>query len=183
MYTIRASIKNQNQSVKYHHRVSCLPAVGAVLGRPGPLGLVAMSIAGRLGLAAGRARLHVTARHIAGGLWASTVATASSSGEWRVGAVVAACTSRVWWVRTVVVTIASGEWRLRSMALAARRVGSSSSVGDNYSRSLAVTKSDGGSLSGAGNRVGARVGAMTRTGTRARVRAMARAGARARARA
>lgn len=177
MYTVRASIKTQNQIVKYHHRVSCLPAVRAVLGWPGPLRLVAMSIASRLGLAAGRARLHVTARHIAGGLWAGTVATASSSGEWRVGAVVAACASRVWWVRTVVVTIASREWRLRSMALAARRVGSgsSSSVSDNYSRSLAVAKSDGGSLSGAGNRVGARVGATTRAGTRARVGAMARA--------
>jgi hypothetical protein len=176
MYTVRAITKYQNQSVKYDHRVSCLPALGAVLGRPAPLRLVTMSIAGRLGLAT--SGLHVTARHVAAGrLWTGAVATASSSGEWWVRAMVAASASRVRWVRTVVVTIASGEWRVRSMAVTGRRV--SSSVGDNYSRSLAITKSDGGSLSGAG----ARVGAMTRAGTRARVGAMARAGARARARA
>jgi hypothetical protein len=65
--------------------------VGAVLRRPGPLGLVAMSIAGRLGLATSRARLHMTARRVAGRLWAGAVCTSRSSGEGRVGAVVAAC--------------------------------------------------------------------------------------------
>lgn len=120
-------------------RAGNLPAVGAVLGRPGPLRLVTMSIAGWLGLAT--SRLHVTARYVATGwLWAGAVATSSSGGEWRVGA--------------VVVARASGEWRVRSVAVTGRCVGSS--VSDNYSRGLAVTKSDGGSLSGAVTSVGAR---------------------------
>ena len=97
-----------------------------------------MSIAGGLGLVT--SGLHVTARHVAAGrLWA--------------GAVSIACTSRVGWVRTVVVVVASGEWGFRSMTVTGRCVGNS--VSDNYSRGLAVTKSDGGSLSDAVTRVGA----------------------------
>ena len=137
-------------------RASCSPAVRAVLGWPAPLRLVVMSIASRLGFAT--SRLHVTARHVATGrLWAGGVASASASGECRVGAVATTSASRVWWVRTVVVAVASGEWRVRSMAVTSRCVGSS--VSDNYSRGLAVTKSDSGSLSGAVTSVGARAGA------------------------
>ena len=119
-------------------RGSCLPAVGAVLGWPAPLRLVAvLSVSGGLGLATSRGRLHVTAGNIATGwLWAGAVATSSASGEW--------------WVRAVVAARSSGEWRVRSVTtMTGRLVGSS--VRDDYSRGLAVAKSDGGSLSGAGN--------------------------------
>lgn len=121
-------------------RGSCLPAVGAVLRRPAPLRLVAvLSVSGGLGLTT--TGLHVTAGNIATGwLWAGAVATSSSCGEW--------------WVRAVVAARSSGEWRVRSVTtMTGRLVGSS--VRDDYSRGLAVTKSDGGSLGGAGSRAGA----------------------------
>ena len=117
-------------------RGSCLPAVGAVLRWPAPLRLVpVLSESGGLGLAT--SRLHVAARNIATGwLWAGAVATTCTSGEW--------------WVRAVVAARSCGEWRVRSVTtMAGWLVGSS--VRDDYSRSLTVTKSDGGSLSGAGN--------------------------------
>ena len=103
-----------------------------------------MSIASRLGLAT--SRLHVTARHVATGrLWAGGVATTSASR-----------------VRTVVVAVASGEWRVRSMAMTGRCMGSS--VSDNYSCGLAITKCDCGSLSGAVTSVGVRARAGGRLG-------------------
>lgn len=114
--------------------------MGAVLGWPAPLRLVAvLSISGGLDLAT--SRLHVAARNIATGwLWAGAVAATSSSGEW--------------WVRTMVAARSSGEWRVSSVTtMTGWLVGSS--VRDNYSCSLTVTKSDGGSLSGAGTRAGA----------------------------
>jgi hypothetical protein len=148
MYTVCASTKKSKSKSQISSssssmlRVGCSPAVGAVLGWPAPLRLVVMSIAGRLSLTTGG--LHVAARHVATSrFWAGAVAAASASGEW--------------WVRTVIVAIASGKWRVRSVAVTGRRVGSS--VSDNYSRSVAVTKSDCGSLSGARTSVGAGVGA------------------------
>ena len=116
-------------------RGSCLPAVGAVLRRPAPLRLVAvLSVSGGLGLTT--TGLHVTAGNIATGwLWAGAVATSSSCGEW--------------WVRAVVAARSSGEWRVRSMAVTviAWRVGGG--VRNDYGRSLAVSKSNSGSLGGA----------------------------------
>lgn len=159
MYTVRASTKKTKAKCQISLSsssmlsASCLPAVGAVLGWPAPLRLVAMSIAGWLGLAA--SRLHVTARAVAiRWLWAGAVATACASRVWWMGAVSTTSTTGVWWVRTVVVAIASWEWRVRSVAVTGRCAGSS--VSDNYSRGLAVTKSDCGSLSGAVTSVGAR---------------------------
>jgi len=121
--------------------------VGAVLGGPAPLRLVAMSIAGWLGLAT--TGLHVAARHVATGrLWAGAVATTSTSREWR--------------VRAVVATSAGGKWRVRSVAVAVTGWRGGGSVSDNHSRSLTIAKGDGGSLSGA-------VGVRTGIGTGARV--------------
>lgn len=119
-------------------RASYSPVVGAVLGGPAPLRLVAMRVAGRLSLAT--TGLNVATRHVATGrLWAGAVATTRSSREWRARAVVAAG--------------ASGEWRVRSVAVAVTGRRGGGSVRDDYSGGLAVTKSDGGSLSGAGFRL------------------------------
>jgi hypothetical protein len=143
MYTVRA--KNQKPKSKCQVpsfssgvlRTRYLPIVGAVLGWPAPLRLVALSIAGWLGLAT--TGLHVTTGHVATcGLWAGAVATTSSSGEWRVRAVVAAGARREWRVRSVPVPVTG--WR------------GGGSVSDNHSRSLAIAKSDCRSLSGAGLR-------------------------------
>jgi hypothetical protein len=127
----------------------CSPVVGAILGRPAPLGLVAVfrdSVARRLRVGASRlgltaSRLHVAASGLdsASGSWVGAVVASSAGRGWRVGAI--ARSVRVRRVGAVARVVA------RTVRLV-RGVCGSGSVGDHHRGGLAGTESDGGRLSG-----------------------------------
>jgi hypothetical protein len=129
--------------------MDCLPAVGSVLRRPSPLGLVAVlrdCVAGGLRVCASRfdlttGRLHVAACGLdaASGSWVGAVTASSAGRAWRVGAILGS-------VRVGRVCVGAG-LVARTVRLV-RGVGGGGGVGDHDRGGLAATKSDGGGLGG-----------------------------------